>query len=857
MSALKFGVSVIALAASSVAPGLAQTVETADQSQAPADEVVVTGFRLQNQLSIQAKRDNDTTADFLAADEINRQPDFNIADAFRRAPGVFTVFDEDEGRYVGIRGLNPSYTLASINGATIASSERGNRQINLEAIPASAVKRLDIFKSRTPETDGNAIGGTINLATRSAFDADGLYAAGSASIGYNDSTDVPGEGYGRSGDDGPSFRIDGTASQTFFNDTVGVVLSGSYLQRRRDQERLLPGTYNSAINGVIPLADNFLWSVYPNTIDRFGGFAKVEFKPDDKLYASFYAARYTQEDRELRHSQSYTPRGTLTDNGDGSASIPSGQAFIRFNDFFIDKPLLMLQGDFSYRFDDAFTMDGAVSYSEATFSEPSNQIQFTTANNNANLSGDYFYEDGVPSFTLDNEAYYLNPANYPFASYVFYEDDNDEYVKEARLNFGYNVDKGDMGAGVRVGGKFRNTNRNYDRTQLSYGLAPGETLTAADLLMDADYTPPLSNQPMLLIDGGAFLDYFNANRSAFTVSENSINGDYIFDEDVAAAYGQLVYGADRFKIIAGARYENTETTVNRPRDGVFVTRTYTYDDVLPSVTGYYDLTDSLKIRAAYYKAVGRPNPIELASGETTSIGGDGVPQLTRGNPELEARRADNIDVSLEYFMPGNQGIVAVAFFYKDIDNEIFRFTDDEEIDGVLTRVTQSRNVSGAKVKGFEVSFIKNSFEILPGALSGLGASANFTYVDGEIDVVGPDGEVLRTLDRMLQQPETIVNASLLYHYGPLETRLTYSRNSSTLSSVSTSAVDTTDREDAPYFQLDWQARLDLNDHFQLTAEARNLTNEYRNNYQTSEWGLALRDRSYFGRTFFVGVAAKL
>ena len=68
------------------------TLAVAQEAQAKED-IVVTGFKLQNKLAIAEKRQSDVTADFLAADEINRQPDFNIADAFRRAPGVFTIFD--------------------------------------------------------------------------------------------------------------------------------------------------------------------------------------------------------------------------------------------------------------------------------------------------------------------------------------------------------------------------------------------------------------------------------------------------------------------------------------------------------------------------------------------------------------------------------------------------------------------------------------------------------------------------------------------------------------------------------------------------------------------------------------------
>ena len=102
-----------------VAAALAAPVLPAQQPAAGADsleEVVVRGYRAQNQLAIDAKRGDLRIAEYLLSDDIGQQPDYNIADSFRRVPGVQTIFDEDEGRYVSIRGLNPSYTLGSMDG---------------------------------------------------------------------------------------------------------------------------------------------------------------------------------------------------------------------------------------------------------------------------------------------------------------------------------------------------------------------------------------------------------------------------------------------------------------------------------------------------------------------------------------------------------------------------------------------------------------------------------------------------------------------------------------------------------------------------------------------------------------------
>jgi iron complex outermembrane recepter protein len=830
---------------------------TAQESVAALeDEITVTGFLLQNKLAIAEKRQSDVTADFLAADEINRQPDFNIADAFRRAPGVFTIFDEDEGRYVGIRGLNPAFTVATIDGAGIASSERGNRQVNMEMIPSSAVKRLDIVKSRTPSEEGNAIGGTIKLVTRSAFDKPGFFAAGSASVGYTDSQDVPGKGLGRKSDNGPSFRVEGTASTTFADDTIGILFSGAYLQRRRDQQRYIPTSYAAPLGGTFPAPNGFLYGGYPNTIDRFGGMGKIEYKPDENFYASVLVSRYTQEDTELRNFHQLNRQGTLTQTGTNSAAFTAGNAFVLFNDFFIDKPLFTVQAKTEWHSDNGHKLDTLFSYSKATFHEPSNQIQFNTPANNTNLSGSYTAENGIPELTLANPAFYLNPNNYIFASYDFYDQDNDDIIHEYEVNYGYNTERGDLGVGFDAGVQLRTTLRTFDEQRLRVRPGAVNTLSLNGLISSNSYIAPFANQTSLFLDAPAFLSYFNTNRATFAITESNTAADYRFDEKVLAGYGQVVMQGEKYKLIAGARYERTETTVVRPRGAAIVARNNSYENVLPSITGYYDLSDNLKLRGAYYKALGRPNPLDLAGAETVSTGGDGVPQLTRGNPDLEARLSDNIDVSLEYYFPGNQGVFSVGLFYKDISNEIFSSTDLETIDGVSTRVTQARNVAGAKVKGFEVNFIQNRLNFLPGPLADFGVSTNFTYIDGVVDVTGTGGVLLRK-SRLLQQPKTIFNASFFYNSGPFEARVTYARSSEFLTSLATLATADQDREDRPYDQWDVTARFNLNDNIQLTAEARNIANKTRSNYQTAIGGDVLRDFNIYGRTFFVGVALKL
>jgi TonB-dependent receptor len=823
--ALCAGVGLLALGASGAA------------AQDSGEEIVVVGYRAQNQQAVSAKRASETIADFLAADDIGSQPDYNISDAIRRVPGIQTIFDEDEGKFVSIRGLNPSYTLGALDGSTLATSERQNRQLNMEAIPSGAVRQVIATKARTPNIDGNAIGGTLNLVTRSPFDVDDFYLAGTAMFGLSTETTVPGEGFGRDYDDNPNARVDLTISNRFGSaNQFGVLVGFNYLERNRDQQRLLPQQVPASITGTPAPAGtpsaagaqtDLLWSNYPNTIWRIGGMLKLEWEPSPDLRTGVSLVHYRQDDNELRHSQRLR-------NGTGANA-----SFVRFNDFPLEKPLTVAQAFADWTLDDNQTLAARASYSEAQFLEPSNQIQF-------NLTGAAATFDistvagGVPVATnLDPRL--LVPANYALQNNRFlrYEDDSDEYVMEYALDYGFNTERSDMGWGFGAGVQWRRITRDNDRTDTTYIFA-GAPLTLDRFLQPESYQPIYGNFSQLFVDTDGLLGYFAANPGSVTVQRDaSVASDWVFEEDVAALYGLVRHAGDRHTIIFGGRFEDTQTTVERNRrTGVSpnfvdtrVTREGGYDHFLPSITATYDITDDLRLRAAAFQAIGRPNPSQLASGETVN---QTTGAINRGNPDLRAREGDSYEASLEYYLPGGGGILAIGVFQKTVDNEIVTLlTPGAGPNG--EDITQPINVSSAEVSGVELNAIINTLP-LPGFLSNFGVSANATFIDGE--TTDQNGV---TTDGLQGQSDFLANVALFYEQGPFRARAAY---------AFTDQYDTAaGRFDKATNTLDLQARYTFSDNFELIGEVRNATDENKVNYTSNN---IYRDVSFYGRQFWLG-----
>ncbi len=67
-----------------------------------------------------------------------------------------------------IRGMAPQFTNVNVNGEQIPSPEADVRYVALDAVPSDQLASIEVNKSLTPDMDGDAVGGSVNLITRSA-----------------------------------------------------------------------------------------------------------------------------------------------------------------------------------------------------------------------------------------------------------------------------------------------------------------------------------------------------------------------------------------------------------------------------------------------------------------------------------------------------------------------------------------------------------------------------------------------------------------------------------------------------------------------------------------------------------------
>lgn len=816
------------------------------------DTIVITGARLQNALQIDAKRTAAQIIDVITQDEIGRQPDFNVADALRRVAGVAGIREQEEAQYVSLRGLNPDFTLVTIDGGTLIGAEDAGRRVSIQSIPASMAYRTEVIKSRTAEVDGNAIGGLVNIVTRSAYDVDGRFLNASALGGYFFSDNIGVR------DNEPAIRADLAFSDTFgMSEEFGIVLGGAYFRRDQDQPRSLNIRYNDDFSApIFPI-----WNGIENRLERAGAFVKLEYHPSSNLLMSFSLNSFQQSEDVIRLSETLFGRqNNVVPSGSQSGVVTNVTTGVEYAEQPIDLTSYSATYNVDYAFSEGTSLNFRASYSDSEF-HSSTESDITFRYNGPENGGDFSYrfEDDVnATFRFLDPDSALNNSNYRLSSVEDADFINNGTAADIELTVDHSFDNPFWR--IITGLRFKNNELDVDRNSSLFVFFGSQDITLGEFGRTTNFTPRFAPGPLREVLPTPVLSFFGANIGDFrdfsSESRNTTN-DFTIDESVVAGFASVRFERDRLRANAGLRAEFTDISAGgfEEVDSVFspVNEGYNYTNILPSVGATYELRPDTLFRTVYSRAIGRPELLDLRPTRSIFTDDQGRTVFQGGDPELDPRVADNIDVSLENYFDGGQSLASISLFYKRIDDEIFtlRREGQDEIGNAAVFI-QPLNAESATIAGIELNVIKNSLDFLPGFLADIGISANYTFVDAEATYLSEDGAE-RDAGFLLEQPDQVFNASIFYQRDALEMRLSYSWLDEYVSSIDPSDVSgDSDVQIDSYASVDVQARYRVNDHLVFLAEGRNITNETS---QTLEGPGFSRGSEFtqFGAAAFVGL----
>ncbi|MBB3870887.1 TonB-dependent receptor [Brevundimonas mediterranea] len=349
------------------------------------------------------------------------------------------------------------------------------------------------------------------------------------------------------------------------------------------------------------------------------------------------------------------------------------------------------------------------------------------------------------------------------------------------------------------------------------------------------------------------------------------------DETRASAYAQttLTFG-DTITVVPGLRYEdnNFEGTYWRPesvtgKDGKTVTNRVSatsdrgFGILLPSVIATWRPNEEIVVRGAVRRAYTRPAFDQMIGATSISKDADGkIIAISIANPDLQPVTGVNYDLSIEKY--GDDGHYLMAsLYYKDLKNVMFVsgstntgsdynvWTGDVIKDAGGAEVTSLENAKNGSVQGLELG-IRQRFVTLPGLWDGFGIGANLTVqkTEAQLRIGGIGDNVTR---RLINAPDSIVNASLFYNKYGLRAELAYSRVGMIYKDVRNNNDDTWVQ---PMRRLNFNANYQLADGWQVGAAVENILND-QSYWATQGKGEALlshdRKGGYVetGRTFMV------
>jgi iron complex outermembrane receptor protein len=803
----------------------------------------------------------------------------------------------------------------SANGSTDASggTNRG-RNFDFNTFASELFNNITVRKTAAAEVEEGSLGATVDLRTGRPFDFDGLTVAGSVQAGYNDLTrdSDPRAAFlisntfadGKFGallslaytdrqlqDDGSSTVRWQTGGFGPLDPTYPVATGPTLAQ------------INAAFHPRIPRFDK-----YEHDQQRLGVTAALQFAPSDTttfnldaLYAKFDA----QRDEIFLEAPVFSTGGAtgLTDTNVVAAEIDDTNSLVYgvFNDVDIRSEArhdelttkftqVSIEG--LHKFDDAFNMKALVGFAEANHDNPVQTTLLFDANNIDGYSYDYRDNSRLPLITYGTTDV-TNPATWTLSQVRLRPQSTINSFQTASLDFEWTASDAFR---LKFGPQWKNytfksteSRRSNGTTANQEGIIPVvapisaySTLTHFGSGLDL---PAGSVTTWLTPDLIAAVDALDLrNPSIYRMGIESVLGNNNeVEEDDTGAYvqGDFKYalGEHTLRGNVGVRYVKTDMTstgyvlvagVPTVQDAE-----HDYSDVLPSLNAVYDISESLLVRFGASKVMTRPNLGQVTPGASVSVSGNNR-TVSVGNPSLDPFRAKSYDLGVEwYFAP--ESLLSLAVFYKDVDSFVQTLRNQRPFTGNPYGLDDSVAVAacgttagctaaadwdftipvtteGGPVQGFEISY-QQPFSFLPGAWSNFGGILNYTGVKSEITyqtVPSPPAAPVITAikDDLTGLSKRAYNATLYFDNKTFSARVSAAYRSGYLTTVpgrNGNDVEGT----AETMNIDFSSSYKINDHFTVSLEALNLTDEVQD-----QWVGAAADRlSYYhhqGTQYYLG-----
>lgn len=275
--------------------GSHSVIVLAAEAKVNATEVIqVNGIRSSLAHALADKQNASSIQDSIAAEDIGKFPDQNVAESLQRISGVSISRSNGEGSKVTVRGFGPSFNVVQLNARTLATTEKG-RELDFQVLASELISGADVVKSPMGKTPEGSIGAYVNIKTARPLDNPGFKASGSVHLKSNELSD----------DTSP--KVSGVLSNTFADETLGVLIGISHQESTNridasatnrwgtlnaNQEEAIEGDIHDANGNVV--TPDVLWfpgrqqfSIDEEKRERTGVNITLQWAPSDIVVNTF------------------------------------------------------------------------------------------------------------------------------------------------------------------------------------------------------------------------------------------------------------------------------------------------------------------------------------------------------------------------------------------------------------------------------------------------------------------------------------------------------------------------------------------------------------------------------------------
>jgi len=859
-----------------------------DSELSALQQIVVLSQRSTIAIARAAQFEAPNLVNITTYEEIRKIPDVSVAEAVRRIPGISLETDEGEGRYVNCRGLDADLNSTTFGGLRLpptnnASPFGGYRAVTLDSIPIGLVGALTVTKSNLPSQDAEALGCTIEITPKTAPQGGAPFIQGNIGSGYEPLRgtgiiDVAVTAGGRFG--GPG-KPSGSDVEAYSDRPFSVVLTATYYDDQRGFDDVEPGYFDDTARGAVPGPGGHPYDAI-SSIDfrdyelhrkRHGYGIDLGYQPNanDSWYIRGFDAGYTEgylrpylhlnADGNTRVNADGTITDTLNNPGAIRKNLRDERETSRDKVFVLGGKNILGENTLDYRAGfTKGTWDKFYDVNSAYFYNP-------PAGSNITYTYDLSGQGHTPNQTIAG-ANYLDPTQYQLVGA-----NNSTAVNfDKELSFATDFDMPLHWSGfdtedLKIGASARLRKKRTTFNSLSYPNVPPATPVLLSSVASSGPETYYNGRYPIGVDiaPGYLQATFGPGVQAPPPNPGALSPDVLLDlqqfldakENVYAAYGQYQMSVGPFGLIGGVRVERTtdeshayqvQKTFNDPANPTFeqdtvtpVTATKNYTNAFPSLQAKYEIQPKLVTRATWSSTLARPGFNQSNVSKTIDFGSG---QVTVGNPNLKPATANSFDVTIEKYLE-SAGILSFGLFDKEFKDYIVpNQTGFQTYPGVGNplRLVSFSNLGKSHARGAEFNW-EQRFKDLPGFLGGLGASANYTFVDSRIEIRPGEFSTLPSASK------NTWNAAAFYERDGLSLRVVAYSTSADLFFIGTQKSQ--DVFNATRTSMDFGSTYAITGNLVAYFNAKNLLDTAHKFYQGSYERVIQRE--FYGQTYQLGV----